>query len=230
MPARAEAIGRACRARDNHTQEISALRAAHSNELSMLRAEVAAQAETTIQTRAELARLAQHVAALSDHLESAQAQISLQQLLLIGDPHLPAKQQATPLLVSVILPTYNRAKAVSDAIESVRAQTLGRWELIVVDDGSTDDTQKVLERFAGDDRIRVIQLEKRGGRIRGAESRHRCSPRRFHQLSGQRLPLLSRLSGGSRACAGGGARSCPCLRGAGYRRPPCGWPDSVPPV
>jgi glycosyltransferase involved in cell wall biosynthesis len=50
-------------------------------------------------------------------------------------------------LVSVILPTRDRALTLKRAIESVLGQTYGARELIVVDDGSTDDTMRVLERF-----------------------------------------------------------------------------------
>ena len=51
--------------------------------------------------------------------------------------------------VSVVIPTYNRAAKVRKAIESVRAQTLSDIEVIVVDDGSTDDTGKVLGEAFG---------------------------------------------------------------------------------
>jgi glycosyltransferase involved in cell wall biosynthesis len=47
-------------------------------------------------------------------------------------------------LVSVIVPTYNRADTVMRAIASVQAQSFQDWELIVVDDGSTDDTSSVI--------------------------------------------------------------------------------------
>jgi len=53
-------------------------------------------------------------------------------------------------LVSVILPVYNRAALVGRAIESVLAQTYEPVELIVVDDGSTDGTRDVLERYKDD--------------------------------------------------------------------------------
>jgi glycosyltransferase involved in cell wall biosynthesis len=49
--------------------------------------------------------------------------------------------------ISVVLPTYNRAQFLDDAFESLCRQTCGDWELIVVDDGSTDDTAAVVERW-----------------------------------------------------------------------------------
>jgi glycosyltransferase involved in cell wall biosynthesis len=50
-------------------------------------------------------------------------------------------------LVSVVLPSYNRDYIVGKAIESVLEQAYKNWELIVVDDGSTDDTKKVVENY-----------------------------------------------------------------------------------
>jgi len=63
--------------------------------------------------------------------------------------------------VSVIIPTYNRARVVSKAIDSVLAQTYRDFEVIVVDDASTDDTAQVLARYG--DRIRVIRRQTNGG-------------------------------------------------------------------
>lgn len=62
--------------------------------------------------------------------------------------------------VSVIIPTFNRAHCVSVAIESVIAQTFSNFEIIIVDDGSSDGTNDVLEKFG--DRIRVIHQKNRG--------------------------------------------------------------------
>lgn len=66
-------------------------------------------------------------------------------------------------LVSVVIPVWNRPAQIRQAIESVQRQTLAEWELLVVDDGSTDDTPAVLEGIiAFDDRVCVLRQE-RGG-------------------------------------------------------------------
>jgi len=58
----------------------------------------------------------------------------------------------TMTTVSVIIPTYNRAKVLPRAVNSVLAQTYEDFELIIVDDASTDETQNVIEKF-NDERI-----------------------------------------------------------------------------
>ena len=58
-------------------------------------------------------------------------------------------------LVSVIVPTYNYGRYIAEALESILAQTVSDLEVIVVDDGSTDDTQAVLGRFT-DPRVRTV--------------------------------------------------------------------------
>ncbi|WP_165358536.1 glycosyltransferase [Haloactinopolyspora alba] len=66
-------------------------------------------------------------------------------------------------LVSVVIPTKDRARGVVAAIESVVAQTYSNWQLVVVDDGSTDDTAEALEPFLDDDRIELVRRERAGG-------------------------------------------------------------------
>lgn len=61
---------------------------------------------------------------------------------------------AEPPLVSVIMPTHNAGRYIGAAIESVLAQSYAHWELIIVDDASTDDTAQVVSGFLGDARIR----------------------------------------------------------------------------
>jgi len=63
-------------------------------------------------------------------------------------------------LVSIVIPTYNYGRFVEQAIDSALAQTYEKVEVIVVDDGSTDDTSDRLQRFDG--RIRVIHQKNQG--------------------------------------------------------------------
>ena len=81
-----------------------------------------------------------------------------------------------PDSVSVVIPSFNCGSFVSQAIDSVLAQTCAPAEVIVVDDGSTDDTAERLEPYM--DRIRYVFQENRGvsaARNRAvAESRGHC--------------------------------------------------------
>lgn len=76
-------------------------------------------------------------------------------------------------LVSVILPTYNRGYVIKRAVDSVLAQTYTNLELIVIDDGSTDNTQELLASYR-DPRLKVLVPGKNGGpaaaRNRGLEA------------------------------------------------------------
>ena len=67
-------------------------------------------------------------------------------------------------LVSVIMPAYNCGKYIAGSIQSVIAQTVTDWELQIVDDCSTDDTQAVVERLAAQEkRIHYTRLAQNGG-------------------------------------------------------------------
>ncbi|MBL1242592.1 MAG: glycosyltransferase family 2 protein [OCS116 cluster bacterium] len=67
-------------------------------------------------------------------------------------------------LVSIITPSYNCQKFVADTIDSVLAQAYENWEMIIVDDASTDDSIAVIEKYAEQDgRIKLIKLAKNGG-------------------------------------------------------------------
>ncbi len=66
-------------------------------------------------------------------------------------------------LVSVVVPTYNRAYCVGRAIKSVRAQSHSNWELLLIDDGSTDNTGELIAaQFGSDPRIRYIRQANAG--------------------------------------------------------------------
>ena len=73
-------------------------------------------------------------------------------------------RKGTEPLISVVIPAYNRAVKIVDALESVQRQSYVNWEAIVVDDGSTDGTPEVVERIAREDaRIRLIRHETNRG-------------------------------------------------------------------
>ncbi|MFC2059680.1 glycosyltransferase family 2 protein [Chloroflexota bacterium] len=64
--------------------------------------------------------------------------------------------------VSVIIPTYNRAHLIGRAIQSVLNQTYQDFEIVIIDDGSTDNTEEVVKGFSYD-RLRHIQLSEKPG-------------------------------------------------------------------
>lgn len=86
---------------------------------------------------------------------------------LMGPVPIPAP---VSMLVSLVIPTYNRAALLDETLASVAAQTYPHWECIVVDDGSTDETAAVAARFAP--RVRYVRQANAGpaaARNRGLE-------------------------------------------------------------
>lgn len=74
-------------------------------------------------------------------------------------------------LVSIIMPSYNTGRFISETIESVLAQSHSNWELIIVDDCSTDNTDEIVEDYISDDRIKYIKNDRNRG---AAISRNRA--------------------------------------------------------
>lgn len=72
--------------------------------------------------------------------------------------------------VSIITPTYNCAQFIGETIKSIKSQTYKNWEMLIVDDCSTDNTKKIVEQFQKDDsRIKYYCLPKNSG---AAEARN----------------------------------------------------------
>ena len=85
-----------------------------------------------------------------------------------SESHPESKSGYTPL-ITIAVPTYNQARFLAEAVQSALHQTYAHLEVVIVDDGSTDDTETVLRSFA-DSRIRCFTKEHSGG----PATRNRC--------------------------------------------------------
>lgn len=74
-------------------------------------------------------------------------------------------------LVSIIMPSWNTARFIGESIECVIGQTYQQWELIIVDDFSTDETDQIVDRYLSDNRIKYFKNDKNSG---AAISRNRA--------------------------------------------------------
>lgn len=74
---------------------------------------------------------------------------------------------ATSPTISVLIPAYNVARFIEGSLASVQSQTMGDFQIIVVDDGSTDETLSIVERLTRNDpRIRIVRSSSRGGHVK----------------------------------------------------------------
>ena len=68
------------------------------------------------------------------------------------------------MLISIIIPFYNSARYISRCLNSLLCQDLSNMEILCVDDGSTDNSGKIIDNYAKkDNRIKVIHQENQGG-------------------------------------------------------------------
>src|SRR3989337_2418488 len=103
--------------------------------------------------------------------------------------------------ISVLMPCYNAASTMDEAVESILDQTFMDLELIAVDDGSTDDTRRHLQTWAQQDRRVVVLPRSHGGLVDALQA----------GLSACRAPLVARMDADDRSSpdrlgGGGGAR------------------------
>lgn|GEM_PF-824038 len=100
----------------------------------------------------------QQLETLRANLQASQNRIDQLEALLVEHPAFASRGRLNvgfpSPAVSIVMPTWNRANIVSDAISSVLAQRYTDWELIIVDDGSADETAAVIATFLHDKRIR----------------------------------------------------------------------------
>ena len=66
-------------------------------------------------------------------------------------------------LVSIITPVYNGEDFLDRSIKSVLSQTHQNWELLLIDDGSEDDSARIIERYLEDDRIKFLKNDSNSG-------------------------------------------------------------------
>ena len=70
--------------------------------------------------------------------------------------------------VSIIIPVYNAEKFISKTIESVLSQSYKNWEMLIMNDKSTDNSYEVILKYSKlDDRIKLINTEKNMGVVKG---------------------------------------------------------------
>ena len=89
-------------------------------------------------------------------------------------------------LISIIIPSYNRAHLIIETLESIKNQTYSNWECIIVDDGSTDDSNEVISQFINND-SRFEYVQRPPHKIKGANS---CRNYGFESSSGDYIQFL----------------------------------------
>lgn len=134
-----------------------ALLEAGLEQLAAARAEAAAAQDRHDTGFAHIGELERHLHEIRDDVATVGR---LAQVATVTDWARGATLRTEPL-VSVVLPTRNRASLLPRAIESVLAQFYANWELLVVDDASTDDTRHVLAAVT-DPRVRCLEGPGRG--------------------------------------------------------------------
>ena len=143
----------AARARDETAQRLEAIRSALEREMAACRNELQSAAAGAGRTAGELPAIGMKLSAMTEQLTLLE-RLFIEHVALSPLPP-EVKVNGEPI-VSVILPTRDRAHVVAAAVVSVQAQRYPHWELIIVDDGSSDATAESLAPFLLDERIRLV--------------------------------------------------------------------------
>ena len=86
------------------------------------------------------------------------------------------------ILVSIIMPTFNNSNFINESIESVINQKFIFWELIIVDDGSTDNTNNIVNSYLYDKRIKYYYQENYGPAVARNYGISKASGRPFARI------------------------------------------------
>lgn len=89
-------------------------------------------------------------------------------------------------MISIIIPSYNRAGFISETLDSVLSQTYQNWECIIVDDGSTDDIERVIKKYTEPD-TRFSFYKRPSSMLKGANS---CRNFGFQKAKGKYVKFL----------------------------------------
>ena len=83
--------------------------------------------------------------------------------------------------ISIVMPTYNRAQLIGETVKSIQRQTYSNWELIIVDDGSDDNTEEIISGI-NDNRIQFYKAGRIADKRKNKEHRYKKSGRRVDRF------------------------------------------------
>jgi len=110
--------------------------------------------ESWLKTRMRIVDILEPLKAVIGYNDNADIQKSLAGRIPLNPntelPVSPHPEMDTPVLFSIVVPTYNRAHLISSTMDSILAQTYKNYEVIIIDDGSTDNTEEVIRKYISD--------------------------------------------------------------------------------